>query len=188
MYEVFARIIVAWKVYDGVPRRRPAWVKMRTAVALAESLNCWRRLTPSRARRITVDNVARMPLRIINRIGEEIGRVADPSRPRLPVLRGCPPPHRIDHRGDVGQSDDAPAEWADFILMRRMHWSWEQLQATPLYVRRYCLDTSGMIAEHEDQETKRAQAKRSSGRGEHVGELRPASSPPLRRDQRRGTS
>jgi hypothetical protein len=56
-------------------------------------------------------------------------------------------------------SDDAPAEWADFILMRRMHWSWDQLQATPLYVRRYALDFLGMIAEHEDQETKRAERK-----------------------------
>ncbi|MFD9564342.1 hypothetical protein [Streptomyces sp. NPDC059994] len=40
-----------------------------------------------------------------------------------------------------------------------MHWSWEQLQATPLYVRRYCLDIIGMIAEQEDREAKRAEAK-----------------------------
>jgi hypothetical protein len=43
--------------------------------------------------------------------------------------------------------------------MRKMHWSWEQLQATPLYVRRYCLDTISMIAEQERRENERAQAK-----------------------------
>lgn len=43
--------------------------------------------------------------------------------------------------------------------MRRMHWSWEQLQATPMYVRRYCLDTLGMLDERERQESERAQAK-----------------------------
>lgn len=47
--------------------------------------------------------------------------------------------------------------------MRRMHWSWEQLQATPLYVRRYCLDILGMLSEHEEQEMKRAERKAKSG-------------------------
>lgn len=39
--------------------------------------------------------------------------------------------------------------------MRRMHWSWEQLQQTPVYVRRYCLDFLGMIAEQEEREMER---------------------------------
>lgn len=43
--------------------------------------------------------------------------------------------------------------------MRRMHWSWDQLQATPLYVRRYALDFLGMISEHEEQEARRTQSK-----------------------------
>lgn len=43
--------------------------------------------------------------------------------------------------------------------MRRMHWSWEQLQATPIYVRRYCLDILGMLSAHEEQEAKRAEAR-----------------------------
>lgn len=43
--------------------------------------------------------------------------------------------------------------------MRRMHWSWEQLQATPLYVRRYTLDFLGMISEHEQQEQRRAETR-----------------------------
>lgn len=34
--------------------------------------------------------------------------------------------------------------------MRRMHWSWEQLQEAPLYVRRYCMDFLGLIAEAEE--------------------------------------
>ncbi|MFF4644991.1 hypothetical protein [Streptomyces sp. NPDC001389] len=46
-----------------------------------------------------------------------------------------------------------------------MHWSWEQLQATPMYVRRYCLDTLGMLAEHERQESERAQARADRARG-----------------------
>jgi hypothetical protein len=43
--------------------------------------------------------------------------------------------------------------------MRRMHWSWDQLQATPLYVRRYALDFLGMIAEQEERETERERRK-----------------------------
>ncbi|MER6778501.1 MULTISPECIES: hypothetical protein [unclassified Streptomyces] len=49
--------------------------------------------------------------------------------------------------------------------MRRMHWSWEQLQATPLYVRRYCLDILGMVSEHERQQAEREQAKADRARG-----------------------
>jgi hypothetical protein len=28
----------------------------------------------------------------------------------------------------------------DYDLMHEMKWSWDELQATPLYVRRYCWD------------------------------------------------
>lgn len=59
---------------------------------------------------------------------------------------------------DTWSSGAAPSEWADFILMRRMHWSWEQLQATPGYVRRYCLDFLGLIAEQEKTRNDEAQA------------------------------
>ena len=47
--------------------------------------------------------------------------------------------------------------------MRYMHWSWDQLQATPEYVRRYCLDMSQMRtkAEHDAQE----KANREAARG-----------------------
>lgn len=55
--------------------------------------------------------------------------------------------------------DSAPAEWGDYVLMRRMHWSWDQLQSTPMYVRRYCLDILNMISEHEERESKREQSR-----------------------------
>ncbi|GAA3032141.1 hypothetical protein GCM10020000_06360 [Streptomyces olivoverticillatus] len=56
-------------------------------------------------------------------------------------------------------SDGAPAEWADFILMRRMHWSWDELQATPVYVRRYALDFLGLIAQQEQADQEAAQRR-----------------------------
>lgn len=50
--------------------------------------------------------------------------------------------------------------------MRRMHWSWEQLQQTPVYVRRYCLDFLNAIAEAEERENDRA---RSSAQHAQMG-------------------
>lgn len=43
--------------------------------------------------------------------------------------------------------------------MRRMHWSWEQLQQTPAYVRRYTLDFLGMIATQEERDAERDRRK-----------------------------
>ncbi|RLU78174.1 hypothetical protein CTZ27_37710 [Streptomyces griseocarneus] len=62
-------------------------------------------------------------------------------------------------------SGTAPAEWADFLLMRRMHWSWDELQQTPAYVRRYALDFLGLIAqqEHRAQDQARREADRRMG-------------------------
>ncbi|NUR65143.1 MAG: hypothetical protein HOQ47_05230 [Streptomyces sp.] len=40
-----------------------------------------------------------------------------------------------------------------------MHWSWEQLQATPMYVRRYTLDFLSMLATHEERESERERRK-----------------------------
>ncbi|MFI5831089.1 hypothetical protein ACIA6C_28210 [Streptomyces sp. NPDC051578] len=77
MYEVFARVIVAWKVYDG-SAAAPELTEDADPVALYESLNASPDAQP-RLGPITIDNIARMPLRIINRIGEELGRVADPQ-------------------------------------------------------------------------------------------------------------
>lgn len=49
--------------------------------------------------------------------------------------------------------------------MRQMRWSWEQLQQTPMYVRRYCLDFLVMVNEQQDREMERERrkAKRDAG-------------------------
>lgn len=64
-------------------------------------------------------------------------------------------------------SGEAPAEWPDFILMKRMHWSWDQLQATPLYVRRYCLDFLGLLSQEEQRQTD--DARREANRAQRMG-------------------
>jgi hypothetical protein len=51
--------------------------------------------------------------------------------------------------------------------MRRMHWSWDDLQATPMYVRRYCIDFLNAIAEREQAEHDRAQ--REANRTQRMG-------------------
>lgn len=62
--------------------------------------------------------------------------------------------------GDTwGNSEPPPEEWRDFLLMKRMRWSWEELAATPLYVRRYCLDFLGLIAEAEEKKSKKSKSK-----------------------------
>jgi hypothetical protein len=43
--------------------------------------------------------------------------------------------------------------------MRGMRWSWEELQQTPAYVRRYCVDFLNMIGTHEERESERAERK-----------------------------
>jgi hypothetical protein len=76
MYKVMARIIVAWKVYEAFttdlppvdPDADPSTV-MKTLEALEQ-----RRLGA-----VTAENVGRLPMVIIQRIGEEIGRVANPT-------------------------------------------------------------------------------------------------------------
>ncbi|GAA3267699.1 hypothetical protein [Streptomyces lavendulae] len=78
MYEVFERLIVAWKVYDGAATTSLELGDDADPVALYESLNAAPDAQP-RLGSITVDNIGRAPLRIINRIGEELGRVADPQ-------------------------------------------------------------------------------------------------------------
>jgi len=47
-----------------------------------------------------------------------------------------------------------PQEMADFELMFHMHWSWPDLCATPMYVKRYTWDLlqARLSAEREAQE------------------------------------
>jgi hypothetical protein len=61
--------------------------------------------------------------------------------------------------GTWGNSEPPPEEWRDFMLMKRMRWSWEELQATPLIVRRYCIDFLGLIAEAEEKDRKKQKRK-----------------------------
>jgi hypothetical protein len=50
--------------------------------------------------------------------------------------------------------------------MRQMHWSWEQLQATPTYVRRYSWDLLQARATAEREANERA---RNEAKGGHHG-------------------
>jgi hypothetical protein len=56
--------------------------------------------------------------------------------------------------GTWGGGEPVPEEFADFELMREMHWTFEQLQATPPYVQAFCSDFISMTrqAEHAAQE------------------------------------
>lgn len=76
MYKVMAKLIVSWKVYEAFspgdaldidPDADPADVLAALGTGQQARLG-----------KITPENVGKLPLAIINRIGEEIGRVADP--------------------------------------------------------------------------------------------------------------
>ena len=45
------------------------------------------------------------------------------------------------------------------MLMKRMHWSWDQLSATPAYVQRYTLDFLRLVGEAEENDRKKAERK-----------------------------
>lgn len=47
-----------------------------------------------------------------------------------------------------------PGELVDYELMREMGWSWPELDATPVYVRRYCLDLMNIRRRNEAQRAK----------------------------------
>jgi len=77
MYRVMARLIVAWKVYEAFDPDATLDIDPEADPAdLFETLGAGEQ---KRLGAITVDNIARLPLAIINRIGEEVGRVADPQ-------------------------------------------------------------------------------------------------------------
>lgn len=48
------------------------------------------------------------------------------------------------------------------MLMERMRWSWDQLQATPAYVKRYCVDFLGIRARVQEE---KAELERLRHRG-----------------------
>ena len=77
MYKVMARLIVAWKVYQAFDP--DAVLEIDPEADPAELLASLGAGEQKRIGAITSENVGRLPLAIINRIGEEIGRVADPQ-------------------------------------------------------------------------------------------------------------
>lgn len=48
-------------------------------------------------------------------------------------------------------SGDLPDEIGDFALMRGMRWSWDELQATPSYVRSFCAAYLNALGEHNQE-------------------------------------
>jgi len=76
MYKVMAKIIVAWKVYEAFAADLP---QVDPDADPADVLATLQAMEQRRIGAVTPENVGRLPLAIINRIGEEIGRVADPK-------------------------------------------------------------------------------------------------------------
>ncbi|MCT9092842.1 hypothetical protein N4G70_28815 [Streptomyces sp. ASQP_92] len=77
MYKVFARLIVAWKVYDASELITPVEIaEDADPVTLFESLET---TAQPRLGAISPENIARLPMRIINRIGAELGSITDPK-------------------------------------------------------------------------------------------------------------
>ncbi|MFD7016140.1 hypothetical protein [Streptomyces sp. NPDC059928] len=78
MYEVMARVIVAWNVYDASSAGGPLDIDL-TADNVDEQLKALESADQKRLGDVTAENVARLPMAIITAIGEELGRIADPS-------------------------------------------------------------------------------------------------------------
>lgn len=77
MYSVFARIIVAWKVYEAFGGGdAPDIAEDADPVALFESLEVGGQ---QRLGAITVESIGRLPMVIIKRIMGELERVVDPQ-------------------------------------------------------------------------------------------------------------
>lgn len=76
MYKVMARLIVAWKVYEAFDAG--AALDVDPDADPAELFATLGAGEQKRFGTVTPESVGRLPLAIINRIGEEVGRVADP--------------------------------------------------------------------------------------------------------------
>ncbi|MEV6674572.1 hypothetical protein [Streptomyces sp. NPDC051162] len=78
MYKVMARVIAAWHAYDATSTGAPVDIDL-DADDLDEQIKALEAAEQTRLGPVTPENVARLPMAIINRIGEELGRIADPS-------------------------------------------------------------------------------------------------------------
>lgn len=76
MYEVMARVIVAWKVYAAFAADLPP---VDPDADPADVLATLEGMEQQRMGAVTAENVGRLPMAIIQRVMEEIGRVADPK-------------------------------------------------------------------------------------------------------------
>lgn len=76
MFKVMAGLIVAWKVYEAFGDAGPDIAPDADPVELMATLGSG---TQPRIGEISAENVAKLPLAVINSIGEEIGRVANPK-------------------------------------------------------------------------------------------------------------
>lgn len=78
MYKVMARLIVNWHVYDATADSTVPDIDL-DADDLDAQLAALEAADQVRLEAVTAENVAKCPMAIITRIGEEIGRVADPQ-------------------------------------------------------------------------------------------------------------
>jgi hypothetical protein len=76
-YEVIARVVAAWHVYDA-SADSPVEIDL-SADDVDAQLKALEASEQQRLGSITPENVAKLPLVILNRIGEELQKVADPS-------------------------------------------------------------------------------------------------------------
>ena len=76
MYAVMAKVIVAWKVYQAFTPDLP---QVDPEADPADVLATLTEMEQRRIGAVTAENVGRLPMAIIQRIMEEIGRVADPK-------------------------------------------------------------------------------------------------------------
>lgn len=61
-------------------------------------------------------------------------------------------------------SGQLPEELRDYLLMKYMRWSWEQLEATPLYVRRFTWDLMQAEITAQNDEMSSARRKQEAAR------------------------
>lgn len=77
MYEVFARLIVAWKVYDASQSTPLEISEDADPIALFESLGTGD--SQPRIGAINVENIARLPMRIISRLMDTVNASVSPQ-------------------------------------------------------------------------------------------------------------
>ncbi|MDI5965718.1 hypothetical protein [Streptantibioticus silvisoli] len=78
VYKMVAGLIVDWRVYDASASGETPAIDL-DADDLDAQMAALEAADQVRLDKVTPENVARLPMAILNRISEEIGRVADPQ-------------------------------------------------------------------------------------------------------------